>query len=164
MKESLLSPSITSILSICFLCFVNGLVPAFNTVLINTSSNNKSPLLSSLKLPINIPFSSDVEEGITGAFNAMVDSTEFYNSVPLTPKQQPIKSIGAVSIPLFGEDVILTLDINSEENCCVLSLSGDNLTNDDFGWVAAKFYESKALFEQNGISTISLRKVVVSFV
>ena len=45
-----------------------------------------------------------------------------------------------------------------------MSLSGDDLSMDDFIWVTAKMYEMKSLFENSGLHTLGLRQIVAKHI
>ena len=141
---------------------INALAPIVSQTITRVPINSNALSLSSVNLPLKSLLSPNTEESLMKAFNVMVDSTEFFTSAPMASKQYPIIPIGAAAIPLFGNDVTLTLDVNVEKNICTLSLHGKNVSADDFGWIAAKFYELKELFEESDVDTFSLRKIVVS--
>ena len=119
-----------------------------------------------LRLPLKDQ-SSDMKKTyqlLTNAFEGMVNSTEFFVLAPRLPSfvtnDETKRMLGSAVIPLFGDYVILTFEVESSTNECIVSLSGDDLSVDDFGWVAAKIYEMKSLFENSGLDTFGLRKIV----
>ena len=88
----------------------------------------------------------------------MVDSTEFMTNLPVDEDRNS-KVLGCASIPLFGNDVCMLVEL-SNNFCVEISLNGSNISRDDFGWICAKFYESKEAFENVGLDTYNLRRVV----
>lgn len=115
------------------------------------------------KFSVKIPFYENIEKGrnhlrVSEAFRLMVDSTEFMTNLPVDEDRNS-KVLGCASIPLFGNDVCMLVEL-SNNSCVEISLNGSNISRDDFGWICAKFYESKEAFENVGLDTYNLRRIV----
>lgn len=112
---------------------------------------------------VKIPFYENVKKGknhlrVSEAFRLMVDSTEFMTNLSVDEDINS-KVLGCASIPLFGNDVCMLVEL-SNSSCIEISLNGSNISRDDFGWICAKFYESKEAFENVGLNTFNLRRIV----
>lgn len=96
------------------------------------------------------------------AFHEIVDSTDYFI---------PQEGITACNVPAFGQDVRVSLTAappnlevvsdDEKRDCFVLSVDGSHISESDFGWICAKFYECKSAFEET-LDLSRLRSVVAS--
>jgi hypothetical protein len=124
-----------------------------------------APLVTSLTQSVSFPlrnkYSVENAASLNAAFKDIVDSSEFF----VGSKDDGL----SCRVPLFGEGVKVEFKGNGimgKNNMNVgaddeFILSVDEASKADFGWICAKFYESKSTFEDI-LDTTKLRGIVTN--
>jgi len=107
-------------------------------------------------MPLQRKRLNSTEGFVNRAFNEIVDSTEF-----LVRKEQNLKG-ATCDVPAFGKDASVSLTLAPMENrndCFILSVDGASISDEEFGWICAKFYECRDSFGE-ALDLSPLRTVV----
>jgi hypothetical protein len=117
-------------------------------------------LTQSVSFPLRNKYSVENAASLKAAFLDIVDSSEFF----VSSKDDGL----SCRVPLFGEGVkvefkgngIMGKNMNIGDDYEFI-LSVDKASKADFGWICAKFYESKGTFEDI-LDTTKLRGIVTN--
>ena len=142
--------------------FDNG--PQSTTLLLLIGLLAVAPLVTSLTqsvaLPLRNEYSVENAASLNAAFMDIVDSSEFF----VSSKDDGL----SCRVPLFGEGVKVELkehgimgnNMNIDDDYEFI-LSVDEASKSDFGWICAKFYDSRGTFEDI-LDTTKLRSIVTN--
>jgi hypothetical protein len=136
--------------AISLLVFVGSWQCLFGLSAPATAVKAKTPK-NVLSLPLKGEHTAQQQEYLQSAFQKVVDSSNFLES----------KNEQTFCIPLFGPeaDVSFRIAASLRDRCHKAVLSAPNLSEDDFGWICTKLYESKEELE-TVVDTSKLRSVV----
>eukprot|EP00977_Amphora_coffeiformis_P004152 scaffold846_cov168-Amphora_coffeaeformis.AAC.9 len=133
---------------------------AFSAATTTRSTNPKVPTTTDTPFRVVMPLQrvrlDSTEDFLHRAFNEIVDSTEFL------VKKQDGSTTTSCNVPAFGQDASVSLTLAPEESnndCFVLSVDGSTISDEEFGWICAKFYECRDSFGE-ALDLSPLRTVV----
>ena len=133
---------------------------AFSAATTSRSTLPKAPTTTETPFQVVMPLQrvrrDSTEDFLHRAFNEIVDSTEFL------VQNKEGSTTTSCNVPAFGEDASVSLTLAPEENkndSFVLSVDGSSVSDEEFGWICAKFYECRDSFGE-ALDLSPLRTVV----